>query len=107
MAPRREIARAHVGGGVLELSAKGSSPADCSPLTQTVGDHAYEISVVVEPVDGAEGGLLLFYDDRLFLGLGIDGQHMTTWRGGHRSFWQEPAPPRPNFISKSSMTATS
>ncbi|WP_343612530.1 family 43 glycosylhydrolase [Novosphingobium sp.] len=95
-----EIARAHVGGGVLDLSAKGSSPADCSPLTQTVGDHAYEISVVVEPVDGAEGGLLLFYDDRLFLGLGIDGQHMTTWRGGHRSFWQEPAPATPKLHLK-------
>jgi xylan 1,4-beta-xylosidase len=87
-----EAARARLGDGVLELAAKGTGPADSSPLTQTVGDHAYEISVVVEPGEGAQGGLLLFYDDRLFLGMGVDGRHMTTWRGGHASFWQEPAP---------------
>lgn len=87
-----ELARAKVGGGVLELAAKGTGPADCSPLTQTVGDHAYEISVTVDVDAGAQGGLLLFYDDRLFLGMGIDGQKMITWRGGRSSFWQEPAP---------------
>jgi len=95
-----EIARASVGGGALELQAKGSGPADCSPLTQTVGDHAYEISVTVEPVDGAQGGLLLFYNDRLFLGMGIDGQRMVTWRGGRPSYWQEPAPAAPKLHLK-------
>lgn len=87
-----EASRARVGGGVLELAAKGTGPADCSPLTQTVGDHAYEISVMVDVDAGAQGGLLLFYNDRLFLGIGIDGQSMVTWRGGRSSYWQEPAP---------------
>ncbi|HWU03837.1 MAG TPA: family 43 glycosylhydrolase [Novosphingobium sp.] len=92
-----ELARARVGNGVLELAAKGTGPADCSPLTQTVGDHAYEITVTMEADEGAQGGLLLFYDDRLFLGMGFDGQHMTTWRGGRASFWQEPAPAAPRL----------
>ena len=35
---------------------------------------------------------MLFYNDRLFLGLGHDGAQMQTWRGGHISFWREPAP---------------
>jgi xylan 1,4-beta-xylosidase len=87
-----EIARARVAGGVLEMAAKGKSPADCSPLTQIVGDHAYEISVTLDIDEGAQGGLLLFYNDRLFVGLGHDGVRMTTWRGGHSSYWQEPAP---------------
>ncbi|NBC36622.1 family 43 glycosylhydrolase [Novosphingobium sp. FSY-8] len=87
-----EVTRAKVGGGVLEMAAKGTGPADCSPLTQTVGDHAYEISVEVDVDEGAEGGLLLFYNDRLFLGMGINGQRMVTYRGGHVSFWGEPAP---------------
>lgn len=92
-----ELRRAKVGAnssgqGVLTLEAKGTGPADCSPLTQTVGDHAYEISVIVDVEQGAQGGLLLFYDDRLFLGMGIDGQKMTSWRGGRASYWQEPAP---------------
>jgi len=88
-----ETARAHFANHELRLTAKGTGPADCSPLTQTVGDHAYMISVTVEPEPGAAGGLLLFYDDRLFLGLGHDGSAMQTWRGGHRSYWTEPAPP--------------
>jgi xylan 1,4-beta-xylosidase len=91
---------------VLELAAKGTGPADCSPLTQTVGDHAYEISVMVDGCR-AQGGLLLFYNDRLFLGIGIDGQSMVTWRGGRSSYWQEPAPRSASSISKSSMIATS
>ena len=87
-----EAARAKVGDGVLEMAAKGTSPADCSPLTQIVGDHAYEITVTLDLDEGVQGGLLLFYNDRLFVGLGHDGARMTTWRGGHASFWQEPAP---------------
>lgn len=87
-----ELSRARVAGGVLELDAKGTGPADCSPLTQLVGDRAYEVSVEVELPGTAQGGLLLFYNDRLFLGMGHDGARMTTWRGGHSSFWQEPAP---------------
>jgi xylan 1,4-beta-xylosidase len=97
---RASFAALPSGAGVLELAAKGSSPADCSPLTQTVGDHAYEISVKVEPMDGAQGGLLLFYNDKLFLGLGIDGHAMTTWRGGHASFWREPVAPAPALYLK-------
>ena len=87
-----EVGRARVGNGALTLAGKGSGPNDCSPLTQVVGDHAYEITVDCE-VDGtAQGGLLLFYDDRLFLGMGIDGTRMTSYRGGKASYWQEPAP---------------
>ena len=40
----------------------------------------------------AQGGLLLFYNDRLFLGMGHDGKRMTTYRGGKAGYWQEPAP---------------
>jgi xylan 1,4-beta-xylosidase len=77
----------------LILQAKGSGPGDCSPLTQQVGDRAYEVQVELELVGKATGGLLLFFDDRLFLGMGIDGQRMTTYRGGKASYWPEPAPP--------------
>lgn len=93
-------ARARLENGALVLKAKGSGPNDCSPLTQTVGEHAYEISVSVELVGRAEGGLLLFFNDRLFLGMGFDGQRMVTYRGGKPSYWQEPAPPSPRIELK-------
>lgn len=88
----QDASRVTVADGVLTLAAKGHSPADCSPLTQLVGDRAYEIQVEVELVGLAQGGLLLFFDDRLFLGMGIDGQRMITYRGGKAAYWQEPAP---------------
>jgi xylan 1,4-beta-xylosidase len=76
----------------LLLTGKGTGPHDCSPLTQQVGDLSYEISVQVEVIGESEAGLLLFFNDRLFLGMGHDGQKMTTYRGGKASYWQEPAP---------------
>jgi len=87
-----EAKRVHVADGQLTLAGKGTSPADSSPLTQQVGDRAYEIEVELELVGEAQGGLLLFFDDRLFLGMGIDGKRMTTYRGGKASYWSEPAP---------------
>jgi xylan 1,4-beta-xylosidase len=86
------LRRATVEGGALLLKGKGSGPQDCSPLTQQVGDRAYEIGVSMELIGGATGGLLLFFNDRLFLGMGHDGAKMTSYRGGKASYWPEPAP---------------
>jgi xylan 1,4-beta-xylosidase len=87
-----EARRATFESGSMRLSAKGSGPHDCAPLTQLAGDHAYEISVKMEIIGEAQGGLLLFFNDRLFLGMGHDGRKMTTYRGGKASYWSEPAP---------------
>lgn len=87
-----EALRAKFGAEGLLLSGKGTGPADSSPLTQMVGDPAYEITVRMELLGESQGGLLLFYNDRLFLGMSHDGTRMTTWRGGKASYWQEPAP---------------
>ena len=89
-----EMARASFSAAGMALKGKGSGPADSSPMTGHVGDQAYEISVKVEIDGDAQGGLLLFFDKYMFLGLGIDGQHMTTYKSGRVSFWQETAAPR-------------
>ena len=58
------------------------------------GDHAYEIEVDVELASGSpEGGLLLYFNGRLFCGMGIDGERMASYSGGIRTHWREPAPP--------------
>lgn len=88
-----EAARTQVGDGRLVIRGKGASPADCSPLTQLAGDRAYEITVEVELLGEVQAGLLLHFNDRLFIGMGIDGQRMITYRGGKVSHWPEPAPP--------------
>jgi xylan 1,4-beta-xylosidase len=87
-----EIRRARIESKSLVLAGKGTNPADCSPLTQQVGDHGYEVSVAMELDGEVQGGLLLFFDDRLYLGMGHNGTRMTSYRGGKASYWQEPAP---------------
>ncbi|QIG41149.1 family 43 glycosylhydrolase [Microbacterium sp. 4R-513] len=88
-----EAARLDADDGLV-LTAKGTSPADTSPLALIVGDHSYEFEVDVELLDdGVEGGVLLFFNDRLFCGMGIDGERMPSYAGGHRTHWREPAPP--------------
>lgn len=88
-----EKARIAVGNRTLALTAKGASPSNGVVVTQQVGDRAYEVTVEVELEGKATGGLLLFFDDRLYLGMGIDGTRMTSYRGGKASYWPEPAPP--------------
>jgi len=58
------------GNNKLIIKAKNTSPADCAPLTCITGDHAYEISVQITVPDGAEGGLLLFYNPVCYCGIG-------------------------------------
>jgi xylan 1,4-beta-xylosidase len=87
-----ELARVRYEPAALLLNGKGSSPADCSPLTCLVGDHAYEISVMLEIEGEAQGGLLLFYSRRLYCGMGHDGTRMQTYRSGQTTYHREPAP---------------
>lgn len=78
----------------LVIAAKGDSPADASPLVTIAPDHSYEIEVDVELLDAdTEAGLLLFFNDRLYVGVGIDGERMRTYFGGHPHHRLEPAPP--------------
>ncbi|RZF59097.1 xylan 1,4-beta-xylosidase [Sphingomonas populi] len=79
--------------GALILAGKGRSAADGTVLTQQVGDRSFEITVELALRGESEGGLLLFFNNRLFLGMGIDGKRMTSYRGGKASYWPEPAPP--------------
>ena len=68
--------------GKLHLAGKGSTPGDSSPLCCIVGDQSYEVEVNAE-VDGvAEAGLVLFYNRRLYAGLGFSTDGLTMHRYG-------------------------
>lgn len=88
-----ETARASFGGDGLTLRGKGTSPADCSPLTTCSMDRAYEVEVELEVSAGAAGGLLLYFNGRLFCGMGWDGAELASYAGGIRTHWREPAEP--------------
>ena len=59
----------------------------CSPATTRTRSRS---TSTVEP--GVEAGLLLFFNNRLFCGMGIDGERMLSYSGGIRTHWREPAP---------------
>jgi len=77
--------------GALVLKAAGTSPKDASPLSFVTGDQAYEIEVEIECDDAAIGGLLVFYSERLFAGLGFSAGHMLEYRKGDITTFPKPA----------------
>jgi xylan 1,4-beta-xylosidase len=88
-----EDTRARYEAGALIVAGKGKDPETSSPITCTVGDHAYEFSVDVEVDSGCRAGLLLFYSRRLYCGMGVDGSKLTTYRSGVTiPYWRESAP---------------
>ena len=68
--------------GALVLAGKGTQPRDASPLCFIAGDLGYEITVAVELRGDAQAGVLLFYNRRLYCGLGFDAQRFTMHRYG-------------------------
>lgn len=57
--------------GGLRIKSRGTSPSDSSPLTCTVGDRSYEAELSFDLIGDAEGGLLLFYNHKAFVGIGF------------------------------------
>lgn len=74
----------------LVLEAKGTTPADSSPLWFVAGDHAYEIEVEVDADPGATAGVLLFYSRKLYAGLGYSGKSFVLHRYGTERMLQKP-----------------
>lgn len=77
----KEMERVRYDHGLV-LKAKGNQPFDCSPLGFRVGDIAYEVETEIEISEGAQAGLLLFYNKRLYCGLGVSDKHFVMHRGG-------------------------
>jgi beta-xylosidase len=77
--------------GSLVLRAAGSSPQDSPVLTHIAGDRAYEMQVEVEIDPGASAGLLVFYHERLFAGIGMSDRHLLEFLRGETSRFDKPA----------------
>jgi xylan 1,4-beta-xylosidase len=88
-----EMKRVRFEGGSILLAGKGSSPANASPLTVIAGDLAYEAMATLEILEGGEGGLLLYYGDRGFVGIGFDGKQMLTFNYAQEHPWMREAAP--------------
>lgn len=77
-----EADRIRVADGVLHLAGKGIAPSSGSPLLLTTGDRSYQFECDVELAPGGTAGLVLFYDDKLYAGLGFDEARFVTHQYG-------------------------
>lgn len=77
-----EADRVHAEAGTLVLKASGKAPADSSPLLLIAGDTSYQFECDIEIAPGGTAGLLLFYDEKLYCGLGFDEKRFVTHQYG-------------------------
>jgi xylan 1,4-beta-xylosidase len=77
-----EAQRARIAEGALALKAKGTAPSSGSPLLLTAGDTSYRFECDIEIDAGTTAGLVLFYDDKLYCGLGFDATRFVTHQYG-------------------------
>lgn len=77
-----ERTRARVENGALVLAARGAAPSSSSPLLLIAGDQAYQFECDIEIAPGGTAGLILFYDEKLYCGLGFDEKRFVTHQYG-------------------------
>lgn len=82
-----EMSRVQYDNG-LRLEARGMTPADSAPLTCPVGDRSYEAEITLDLDGQSEGGLLLFYNHKAFVGIGFTPEMMKTWQYAEEQSWQ-------------------
>ena len=66
----------------LLLTAKGTSPKDCSPMLCIPSDENYQIETEIEISDDATGGLVLMYNDKMFTGIGLNKNGIIRYERG-------------------------
>lgn len=77
-----EGSRQRVEDGALVLKARGTAPSSSSPLLLIAGDRGYRFECDIEIAPGGVAGLLLFYDEKLYCGLGFDDKRFVTHQYG-------------------------
>jgi len=86
-----EMKRVRFADGSITVAGKGTSPANCSPLSFITGDLGYEATVTLDLLDGGEGGLLLFYSERAYVGVGFTPTEMRTFNYSQEQTWMRTA----------------
>jgi beta-xylosidase len=84
--------RARFEHGSLILRGQGRGPADSSPLAFIAGDRSYSFSIDIALEEGAQAGLLLFYNEQLFCGVGAEHDTLRAYKLGREQGYPAPGP---------------
>jgi xylan 1,4-beta-xylosidase len=79
--------RAAYEAGGLRIKGRGTSPVDSAPLTCLVGDRSYEAEIAIDLIGEAEGGILLFYNHKAFVGLGFTPSALKVFEYSEELTW--------------------
>lgn len=82
-----EMLRLHYGEKVLSIRGKGEMLEVSSPITCVPGDRRYEVEVAISTLDTAQGGLILFYNEKMYCGLGLGEGQLCTYHYGAEQTW--------------------
>lgn len=82
-----EMGRVRYSDRRLSVAGKNATPEVSSPLTCVVGDRRYEVEVTIDTEGAAQGGLLLFYSEKMYCGLGLAGGELRTYNYGEEHSW--------------------
>ena len=82
-----DISRVSINNGALHFRAQGTSPPNSTPLLCIPTHHSYEVQVEYELVDGATGGIVLFYNPDIYAGIVTDGQGFSIYRRGQAGYF--------------------
>ncbi len=72
--------RFNLTGESLVLEARGTTPANSSPLLVNPGHHSYSLTVEVKLIGEAKAGLVLFYNEKAFVGVAMDQNQKFVYR---------------------------
>ncbi|WP_028886203.1 family 43 glycosylhydrolase [Teredinibacter turnerae] len=84
---RSEKQRVTYKNDALVLKAAGTSPADSSPLVFNVPDRSYQVEVDIEIEPNAEGGLMVFYNHKAFVGVGFTETFVKNYQYAEEHPW--------------------
>jgi beta-xylosidase len=76
----------------LWLRAKGTTPTDARLLLTTATDSAYTIQAEVTVAPGSSGGLVLFYNEKAFIGITADGKGFTVYEDAQHTLRRDNFP---------------
>jgi xylan 1,4-beta-xylosidase len=82
-----EMLRVEYGDKKLFVAGKGEAPESSSPITFVAGERRYEIEVSISLHGSTQGGLLLFYNEKMYCGLGLGAGQLYTYNYGVEHSW--------------------